>query len=69
MAAETTTELGPRNVRRSLECFGGPEDGERKSLEADESNIELATGRYTPAFVTFANGSGRMVLFWRADTD
>lgn len=40
-------EVAPRAIARRLVCFGGPWDGERRLLEADESEILLGgEGRY-----------------------
>lgn len=60
-------ELAPRSIRRSLECLGGPEDGERKLLEADETSVDLAAGRYLATSITSADGS-REVFLWRPDS-
>lgn len=55
-------EVAPRAVARALDCYGGPWDGERRLLEADESEILLASeGRYVPV----ASSSGEL-LRWVA---
>jgi hypothetical protein len=55
-------EIAPRAIARQLPCFGGPWDGERKLLEADESEILLAgEGRY----VAVASKAGEL-LRWRS---
>ena len=42
-------EVGPRAVARTLECLGGPHDGERLHLQADEDAILVhAEGTYVP---------------------
>jgi hypothetical protein len=55
-------EAAPRSITRTLFCYGGPWDGERRVLEADESEILLAgEGAYT-AMVT----RDRELLRWRS---
>lgn len=57
----TERDVAPRAIARALVCFGGPWDGERKLLEADEAEIVLAgEGHYIPV----ASSSGEQ-LRWR----
>ena len=50
----------------SLECYGGPKDGEKVLREADEWRFECGDGHYSVADVINARGKsmGRMWL-WR----
>jgi len=50
----------------SLECYGGPKDGETVLREADEWRFDCGDGSYSVAVVTNARGEsmGRM-WFWR----
>lgn len=55
-------ELAPRHVARPLVCYGGPWDGERRLLEADESEILLVgEGRYVAVAIPSAE-----LLRWRS---
>jgi hypothetical protein len=55
--------LAAKAVRRELECVHGPEDGERRVLEAGQCSIELAGGRYTAVACTI-NGRTTERLQW-----
>lgn len=40
-------ESCPSPVHRTLECVGGPWDSEMRTLEPEETELELSAGRYT----------------------
>lgn len=63
---EIIRELAPSNVRRQLECLGGPWCGERHTLEADESVIVCASGHYVAVVITRGDRSCER-LRWRQD--
>lgn len=55
-------EIAPLAIARALFCFGGPWDGERRLLEADESEIPLAG---EGIYLAMASKSGEL-LRWRS---
>lgn len=60
--------LTARAVRRELECVEGPNDGDRKVLEAGECSIDLPGGRYVAVACTI-NGQGTEHLQWTIAED
>lgn len=59
--------VGPRAVRRALECHGGPLDGERRALEADEDALHYQGGSYAAVVCVGPESGSTEHLQWISD--